>query len=214
MVDSRLVLALDVMDRSRAIEIAHSLRSTVFAVKINWPLILAGSGSIIGEIAKITRVICDFKVADIPNTNSLIARFARDQGAWGIISHSFTGFESIRSVVEASGDMKVFSVVAMSHPGSDLINGNYEKLMDISERAGVYGYIAPGNKISDLASIRKKTEKIIMSPGIGSQGGKASDAVKAGADLIIVGRSIYESSDPVKAAEMINMEILKSETES
>ncbi|WP_297215777.1 orotidine-5'-phosphate decarboxylase [Thermoplasma sp.] len=214
MVDSRLVLALDVMDRSRAIEIAHSLRSTVFAVKINWPLILAGSGSIIGEIAKITRVICDFKVADIPNTNSLIARFARDQGAWGIISHSFTGFESIRSVVEASGDMKVFSVVAMSHPGSDLINGNYEKLMDISEKAGVYGYIAPGNKISDLASIRKKTEKIIMSPGIGSQGGKASDAVKAGADLIIVGRSIYESSDPVKAAEMINMEILKSETES
>ncbi|PYB69138.1 orotidine-5'-phosphate decarboxylase [Thermoplasma sp. Kam2015] len=214
MVDSRLVLAIDVMDRSRALEIAHSLRNSVFAVKINWPLILAGSGSIIGEIAKITRVICDFKVADIPNTNSLIARFARDQGAWGIISHSFIGFESIRSVVEASGDMKVFSVVAMSHPGSDLINGNYEKLMDISERAGVYGYIAPGNKISDLASIRKRTEKVIMSPGIGSQGGKASDAVKAGADLIIVGRSIYESSDPVRAAEMINMEILKSKTES
>ncbi|KAA8922347.1 orotidine-5'-phosphate decarboxylase [Thermoplasma sp.] len=210
MSESRLVVALDITDRERAIRIARSLGKNVFAIKINWPLVLAGSGSVIGDIAKISRVVCDFKIADIPNTNSIIARFARDQGAWGIISHSFTGLESLRSVVEASGDMKVFSVVAMSHPGADLINGNYERLMDISERAGVYGYIAPGNRLSDLSKIRKRTMKMIMSPGIGSQGGKAADAIKAGADLVIVGRSIYESADPLAAAEAINAEIAKA----
>ncbi|WP_048161418.1 orotidine-5'-phosphate decarboxylase [Thermoplasma acidophilum] len=210
MSESRLVVALDLTDKDRALEIARSIGRQVFAIKINWPLVLAGSGSIIGEIARVSRVVCDFKIADIPNTNSIIAKFARDQGAWGIISHSFTGLESLRSVVEASGDTKVFSVVAMSHPGSDLINDNYRKLMDISERAGVYGYIAPGNKLSDLSEIRKRTKKTIMSPGIGSQGGRASDAIKAGADLVIVGRSIYESADPVTAAEAINEEIAKA----
>ena len=58
----------------------------------------------------------------------------------------------------------------------------------------------PGNK-PDLIRIARERfpSDVIISPGIGVQGGRIGCAVKSGADFGIVGRSIYESSDPVKA---------------
>jgi len=45
--------------------------------------------------------------------------------------------------------------------------------------------------------------RLLLSPGVGAQGGNASEAISAGADAVIVGRAIYESSDPVAAARRI-----------
>jgi orotidine-5'-phosphate decarboxylase len=47
----------------------------------------------------------------------------------------------------------------------------------------------------------------IISPGVGAQGGKASDALRFGADFVIVGRTIYEAPDPREAAENLSKEI-------
>ena len=49
--------------------------------------------------------------------------------------------------------------------------------------------------------------KKILSPGVGTQGGKASDAIAAGADYAIVGRSIYGAEDPRAAAESFRADI-------
>jgi orotidine-5'-phosphate decarboxylase len=49
----------------------------------------------------------------------------------------------------------------------------------------------------------------IISPGVGAQGGSAADAIRAGADHIIVGRSIYQSKTPGIEAEKIVKEIEK-----
>ena len=37
----------------------------------------------------------------------------------------------------------------------------------------------------------------IISPGVGMQGGSAGDTIRAGAEYVIVGRSIYQSDDPL-----------------
>ena len=194
---------------SDLIEMAAKIGSRVFAIKLNWPAILLSGSRIIREVSRYSRVICDFKVADIPNTNSLITEKALEMGAWGIISHSFTGHDSLRAVIESAGDMKVFSVVSMSHPGSaEFINPNTDRLVEMSVRAGASGFIAPGNNPAEIARIRKMAPgKIIMTPGVGAQGGKAGDAIRAGADLVIVGRSVYTSADPVKQVDNLNMEI-------
>ena len=49
---------------------------------------------------------------------------------------------------------------------------------------------------------------IIISPGVGTQGGSADDTIWAGADYVIVGRSIYQSDDPAAGAKQIADEIL------
>ncbi|BAB59170.1 orotidine-5'-phosphate decarboxylase [Thermoplasma volcanium GSS1] len=194
--DKRIIVALDVKEKKKAIDIAESLSDIVFAFKINWPLVLYSSPEVIGEISQYGKVICDFKVADIPYTNSLITERVRDLGAWGIISHSFLGEESLKSVVNAAKGMHVFSVVAMSHPGSDMINSNAMQLMKLSIECGVYGFVAPANKIDDLRMIRSATDRVIISPGIGAQGGDPYTAVLNGSDYLIVGRSVYESDKP------------------
>jgi len=42
---------------------------------------------------------------------------------------------------------------------------------------------------------------------VGAQGGSASSAISAGADYVIVGRSIYKSNDPAASAKAICEEI-------
>lgn len=207
--NSKLVVAVDVFDTDFAVDFSRKIGNEVFAIKINWPLVMVKGASIISEISRNARVICDLKVADIPNTNSLIARKVSENGAWGIISHSFVGSDSLEAVVSSSGDTKVFSVVSMSHPGSEqFINARTEELIELSRKVGAYGLIAPGNNYESLSRVRRLAPDMkIMTPGVGAQGGSAVQAIKNGADFIIVGRAIYNSEDPVEAARKINREI-------
>lgn len=207
--DSKLVLALDVFDTDFALDLAEKIGNEIFAIKINWPLTMVRGASIIRDISQYSRVICDFKIADIPNTNKLIASKAAEMGAWGVISHSIVGSDSLKAVNSVSKDLNVFSVVAMSHPGaSEFIYPNTDRLIQMSKEAGVYGLIAPGNDYEMLSKIKKQAGTLkIMTPGIGAQGGNATDALKNGADLVIVGRAIYNSEDPVASVRKLNSEI-------
>jgi orotidine-5'-phosphate decarboxylase len=49
--------------------------------------------------------------------------------------------------------------------------------------------------------------RLILAPGVGAQGGKASEAIAAGADAVIVGRAIYDAKDPTSAARETAAEI-------
>ncbi len=206
---SRLILALDLTERAGAVKMAETLKDNLYAVKVNWPLVMNAGIGVVDEISRFSRVICDFKLADVPNTVSLITAKAREHGAYGIITHAFTGKDSLAETVKTAGDMKVFSVVAMSNAGSArFVDPVMDDLVAVSKEAGVSGFIAPGNRYDILRHIRQLSgSSTILSPGIGAQGGDASAAISAGADFIIVGRSIYGSPDPVSAAESINSSI-------
>lgn len=210
---SRLIVALDIYDGERALQLAKSLESEVFAFKVNWPIILGNGSGIIGKLSKYSNVLCDFKIADIPNTNRLITRKAREEGSWGIISHIFNGRDSFSAVVEEAGsEMKVFSVATMSHPGfADFMKPQFRKMVEVSISLGAAGIIVPGNNYNMIGEVRKLAgDKLLVATGIGAQNGRADLSVNAGADYVIVGRSIYESPDPLRSAKDINSEISAS----
>jgi len=115
--ESRVILALDEVRPERAFMVAERTADVVDAIKINWPLVLATSPETITRLAGLAPVICDFKVADIPNTVSLIVSQAMGRGAEGVIVHGFAGSDSVRAAVEAAGSGKIFVVTEMSHPG-------------------------------------------------------------------------------------------------
>lgn len=76
---SRLILALDLVDVGRALRMAQDISPPhCFAIKVNWPIILHAGPQIIREISRFSRVICDLKLADIPNTNRLIVERVRE----------------------------------------------------------------------------------------------------------------------------------------
>lgn len=201
--DTRLVLALDETDGKRALEIADSVSDVVDAIKINWPLVLSAGPGMIDELAKRGDVICDFKVADIPNTVSLIVKNCVSRGASAVIVHAFTGEDSMLAAIEAAGDAEIFAVAEMSHPGGKMFTAQHaEEFVEMSVRCGVSGFIAPATRPERIAAIRSVAgDRTILSPGVGAQGGSATLAIKAGADYVIVGRAIYGSADPRASAK-------------
>ena len=206
---SRLILALDVYEREKALRIAEKTAEYLWAIKVNWPLIIGSGLGIITELKRVTGVpmIADLKLADIPNTNRLIARKVFEAGADYIIVHGFVGRDSIRAVMELGGTI---IVVEMSHPGAkEFIQPATDKLIELANELEPFGVIAPATRPERVSYIRSKLKPgiKILAPGVGVQGGKATEVLKAGADYIIVGRSIYESDNPGDAAKKLHKEV-------
>jgi orotidine-5'-phosphate decarboxylase len=177
----------------------------VDGIKVNWPLVLSAGLGIVREFADLGYVLCDFKVADIPNTNRLIVEEAVRARASGVICHAFAGEDSVRACVEAAGSADVFVVTELSHPGGQEYTAKFaEDFARLAVRAGATGIIAPATRPDRIRALREIVgARLILAPGVGAQGGKASDAIAAGADAVIVGRTIYEAKDPAAAARGI-----------
>ncbi len=205
----RIVAAIDATDVSRARFVTKALAGHVDAIKVNWPLVLAAGPGIVKEFGASAYVLCDFKIADIPNTNRLIVEQAVALGASGVICHAFTGEDSVRACVESAKGAEVFVVTEMSHPGGQEFTAKHaEEFARLAVRAGASGIIAPATRPDRVRILRGVVgERLILSPGVGAQGGKPGDAIRAGADAVIVGRALYEAEDPAKAAAAIAREI-------
>lgn len=203
-----LILALDVTNRTQALSLAEKLRNYFDAIKIGYPLILSAGLEIVTEISAIAPVIADLKVADIPNTNRLICQAVLGAGAGGIIAQAFPGKDSLQACAKSAAEhgADLFVVTEMSHPGAELFMApQAEKMARLAVEVGAAGVVAPATRPDRIKLIRSIIgERIIISPGVGAQGGSARAALQAGADYLIVGRSVYEAEDPVASAKQIH----------
>jgi orotidine-5'-phosphate decarboxylase len=203
---TELILALDVTDKKRALAIARECAPYLDAIKLGYPLILSCGLSIAEELeSENLPLIADFKVADIPNTNRLIAEQVFDAGFSSIICHGFTGKDAVQVCVDTASDYggACFVVAEMSHPGATEFfrKGTAERIAHLAIECGADGIIAPATRPDRVRVLRGIVgNRKILSPGVGTQGGDA-DEVTGLVDGIIVGRAIYESHDPVTAAE-------------
>jgi len=202
-----LILALDVTEKKKALAVAHACAPYLDAIKIGYPLVLSAGLSIAGELEKTgLPLIADFKVADIPNTNTLICDQVFEAGFSGIICQGFCGMDSIKACVASARAHKgaCYVVAEMSHPGGKefFTGGIPEQIAANTVIAGADGIIAPATRPDRVRVLRGFVgNKKILSPGIGTQGGDA-DAVATLVDGIIVGRTIYEAPDPAAAARV------------
>jgi orotidine-5'-phosphate decarboxylase len=202
-----LILALDVLSRERALGLASSIGGSFDAIKVGYPLILAAGLEVVREISAAAPVIADLKVADIPNTNRLICGQALQAGASGLIAHAFPGRDALEACqLEAqSFGAELFVVTEMSHPGAGQFMAPLaEKMARLAVEVGASGVVAPATRPERIKTIRSIVgEKVIISPGVGAQGGSAAKALEAGADYLIVGRSVVESRNPAAEVEKI-----------
>lgn len=203
---TEIILALDVITKDDAISIVEKTSPYLDKIKIGYPLVLAEGLGIADRISEFgLPLIADFKVADIPNTSRLIAEEVFAHGFSAIICHGFVGNDSVHACVETAHDNKgeCYVVTEMSHPGAvDFFHGGIaERIAGLVNVTGADGIIAPATRPERTSLLRKIIgNKKILSPGVGAQGGDP-EAIAKIVDGIIVGRAIYESSDPAGAAE-------------
>lgn len=208
-----IILALDVTDEAGALEVASDVGDLADAIKIGYPLVLSTGLSIVPKLRKYAPVIADFKVADIPNTDRLICEQVFQAGCAAVIVQGFTGPDSLAECVKTADDFdgKVFVVSEMSHPGGDhfFTDDVSKEIAALAKNAGAFGIVAPATRperVKELRAVIGDDFKII-SPGVGTQGGSAADTILAGADWVIVGRTIYNAAVPRDAADKIKVEI-------
>lgn len=205
-ISNRVVLALDDLDGDRAVDVARDLAHGLDAVKVGYPLVLSEGLGVVSRLANVAPVICDFKVADIPAVSAMIVERAVHAGATGVIVHGFVGHDSVEEAKAAAAGRDVFVVTEMSHPGAlDYLQGRAEDMAAMAKRAGATGIIAPATRPERVTMLRGIVgpELLILSPGVGTQGGSAGATVRAGADAVIVGRSLYRAQDPLMALDAL-----------
>jgi orotidine-5'-phosphate decarboxylase len=208
-IKNRIILALDLKNIKEAMVIVEDVRKYLDTIKIGYPLVLGEGLESISTVKEEfdCKVIADFKVADIPETNRKIADLTFKAGADAIIVHGFVGEDSAQACLDSAEkyNKNVFLLTEMSHPGaSRFLQNAAEEIAHMGMDMGIKNYVAPSTKLNRLKKIRTivGTDSFIISPGVGVQGGDPVKTLEY-ANAIIVGRSIYSSKTPEKAVKSI-----------
>jgi orotidine-5'-phosphate decarboxylase len=213
-----------------ALRIISETAEHAVAFKINRQLVLPvglfdGIPRIVDAIhdAGIT-AIADIKLNDIGNTNKHIAKYYFDAGFDALIVNPLVGMEGgLSSVFEMAVLRKrgIITLCYMSHPGAKEGYGLhvsppgkkaepfYHHFARTARKWDTDGVIVGATHPEIITEVREVlgTEIPIMSPGVGAQGGSARAAIDAGADFVIVARSIVDADDPSAAAASIAAEM-------
>lgn len=208
-VKNNIILAMDLMDLKEAERVCESINEYIDTIKIGYPLTLAEGLSTIGFFKDNFdyKVICDYKVADIPATNEKIANQTFDAGADAIICHGFVGSDSVDACKTSAEDHggEVFLLTEMSHPGAiKFLQPNADEIARMGVEMGITNYVAPSTRPERLSEIRDIVGKdaFMISPGVGTQGGDPRETLKY-SNALIIGRSIYNAENPEKATKDI-----------
>jgi orotidine-5'-phosphate decarboxylase len=226
---SKIVLALDLEDSNRntllrrSSETLQKVSKYICAVKINRQLVLSlglrdGVDTIVRMAHELSLpAIMDAKLNDVGHTNEFMMRAYADAGFDSIIASPVAGWEGgLDSVFQLahSQSKAVILLVYMSNPGAEAVyslktaptNGHPRQVFELFAEMAVQwkanGVIVGATKPEIITRVRELIgpKMAIFSPGVGAQGGDPGDAIAAGSDFLIVGRSIYSEPDPSDAA--------------
>ena len=145
--------------------------------------------------------IYDGKLGDVPHTNVMYAEYLyKYLKADGVTLNPYLGSNSLQPFFSYKDKLN-FVLCRTTNKGSESIqNKVYENVYDIANKNKVH-LVIPSNKKGYLEdAIKNCPNSLILSPGIGKQGGKIKNISK---EKIIysISRSIINSDDPKKELE-------------
>ncbi len=226
----KIIVALDVETMTEALELVDRLHADVGAFKIGKQLFTSTGPDAVRRIREGGgNIFLDLKFHDIPTTVAKASVEAARLGAFMFNMHALGGAammrESVRAVRALPGAqplMIAVTVLTSMGPddlkplGIDLpVDELVPRLALLARDAGMSGVVASPREIS-LIKKACGPEFLVVTPGIRPRGADAHDqkramtpgeAVKAGADFIVVGRPITRAPDPQAAARNIAEEI-------
>jgi orotidine-5'-phosphate decarboxylase len=221
----RLIVALDFPEAEAAMSLVRTLDTAVNYYKIGLELATCGRyfDLLRWLLERDKKVFADLKLYDVPATVAAAVRQMRGTGASMLTVH---GDRSImRAAVDEKGPLAILAVTVLtSLDQSDLrdmgIGASLAELALSRARqavdCGCDGVIASGLEAAAMRALLGAAP-LIVTPGIRSTGDRgmddqkrvvtAGDAVRAGADYIVVGRPIRNARDPYAAACELQAEI-------
>jgi orotidine-5'-phosphate decarboxylase len=221
----RLIVAADFSTRDEILRLADDLRGVAGVIKLGLQAFVANGPGLVREVTSGGhRVFLDLKLHDIPNTVSHAAAEAAKLGVAMLTVHATGGAEHGLAAAQPLLVLGVTVLTSLSDRDVEEIgltgtaSSNAVRLARLAQRCGLGGVVASP---LEIAAIRDAcgAELAIVTPGIRPAGEDRGDqqrtmtpleAVRAGADYIVVGRPITGARNPRHAAMKIVEDMKKA----
>lgn len=214
-----IAVALDAPNLETAARWAALTTPYVSTVKIGLELYLRYGPEVVASVrgASGVAVFLDLKLHDIPATVAGAARAVGRLRPALLTVHAAAGAAAIRAAVQAAPDTKIVAVTVLtSLCGADLdeiglagpVSDAVRRLAVLAVQAGARGLVCSPQEV---AAVRAEVgpQITLITPGVRPTGSDAHDqariatpeqALRAGADLLVIGRPITGAADPGAAA--------------
>ena len=224
----RLAVALDVESRAAAIAAAEMLRGHVDIAKVGLELFVSAGPSLVQELVDAGwSVFLDLKLHDIPATVAGAIRSAGGLGAEFVTIHAGGGRKMIEAAVAARGGdgspLLLGVTVLTSLDGAQLeeigVRGGtgqgVARLAELAHSAGCDGVVSSPHEVAAIKAaygdgflaVTAGIRPVGTAPNDQARVSTAADAVRAGADVLVVGRPIMNADDPAAVAAAIRTEM-------
>ncbi len=229
----KIIVALDVDTEEEALRLTEQLpESEVFKVGLN--LFTAKGPSLFEKLqSQNKKVFLDLKLHDIPNTVAGAVRVGTRHGVYMMTLHTSGGKEMMERAVSAAAEeatklgterpllvgVTVLTSLKAEHLRTIGIESDTEeqvlKLAGLAQEAGLDGVVCSPQEI-ELVKGECGLEFLVVAPGIRPAWAAAQDqkriltpaqAVRKGADYIVIGRPIIKDPNPRNAFQKILEEL-------
>ncbi len=223
----KLIIALDDLGLDEALKLVEETRDFAQTFKIGLSLFSAHGPAIVKQIKSLgVEVFLDLKLHDIPMQVAKAVESALKLGPKFLTIHALGGQQMLREaacVAKGSNTtlLAVSVLTSMDHQQwqdlgfSESIEQSVERLLALSFESGVRGFVASPHEAAKLKQ-SYHSQCILVVPGVRPASASMDDqkrimtpyqAIKAGADYLVVGRPITKSADIAMSAKNINQEI-------
>lgn len=231
--EPRIIVALDLADVREALALAGRLDARRCAVKVGQELFVRSGPESVRALRDLgLPVFLDLKFHDIPNTVAAGCRAAGELGAWLLTVHAAGGRAMLAAAMEGVSHLRprplVVAVTVLTSLGEpDLAEVGQAgppadaalRLARLAHECGVDGVVCSPEELEALRSELPPPFRLVT-PGIRARGAapedqkrvmSAGDAVRRGADHLVIGRPITRAPDPLAALADIEAEIREAE---
>ena len=221
---AEIIVALDGLTFGGALELAEKLSGTGVLFKAN-DLLDDPGPAIIKDLAVSGGVMADPKFHDIPNTVGNRVKKLAVLSPKFITVHASGGVPMMRAAVENCGDSQILAVTVLTSLSEDECNLIFgapvkAKVLQFARDAvlaGVHGMVCSPKELEFLSKFPELAGLIKVTPGIrpvwhlGTEDQARvttpADAVKMGANYLVIGRPIVKAEDPAEAVRKTQEEI-------
>jgi orotidine-5'-phosphate decarboxylase len=222
----RIIVALDVATEREAFGLVTQLRETVTWFKVGLQLYTGAGPKVVHAIVESgAKVFLDLKLHDIPNTVAGAVASAAALGVDMLTIHLSGGEAMIRAAVEAAGvRLAIVGVTVLTSQTDETlgtvgvdqgVERQVIRLAKLGVGCGICALVASPREAPILRAEFDSRVKIIT-PGIRPTDATTDDqkriatpgeAIKAGADYLVIGRPIIADPEPFAAVRRILAEL-------
>ena len=211
--------------QNKTIQNIKKLNPYLCGIKLNFHLLLPLSAKDIIKINKTAhdyglQTIADIKLNDIGNTNRVTTEHLWNLGFDAVIANPIMGLDSLKNLVKSSHKEQkgVITLCHMSAPEAKLsydmqikmgkTQQLYQLFLNWALIAKVDGIVVGATfpKIIQYCSKQAGKDLSIFSPGVGTQGGNASEVISSGTNYLIVGRTILNAKNSIAVAKELHLQ--------